>query len=315
MISLTRTYFILNFIMTGLSMKSLSLNYIRHKVALFFVFAQSFTIISAEIISARTVEMKSQYAAFQAASIAIFGEQEINKYTCIAVGEMEFLEFPILQDMVLEISKKLDTTAPLIRISIKPLANAFAIQLPVDMIFLGNDLFSDSDYALNYEELYAVISHEIAHLKHNHPNIRMEKKIKYLSAIFGGSILAWQLYKYKFGNQTIPNLLQIKDRHYDFLGKRIPFITKHRLIAYTSWFGLNRALLFPIDRWSRAQEKEADLTAKEIIFNSQDLINGLSKIHNLSHKKHGKIYTLLSNLPEVMLSHPKLKTRQQYLLN
>ena len=109
-------------------------------------------------------------------SETVFNDQ----ITHLLINKDTKINNPILYNMVNEIADKLEIVTPEILICKGELANAFASQSSsssAGQITIGKDLIKDAEFGLSYDELKAIIAHELAHLKHQHVPKRINKAL------------------------------------------------------------------------------------------------------------------------------------------
>ncbi|MFH0898842.1 MAG: M48 family metalloprotease [bacterium] len=203
---------------------------------------------------------------------------------------------PQLYSLVEKLAKRLNIPAPLTlifkgnifsdlaeEIGIDLRCNAFAISLTPScaLICIGEDLITQN---LSVDELEGVIAHELSHVKYNH-------SMKSLVSTIIVSCILDSLFK------NAPNhAIYINFDYGDTI------INRNNLIK-------NLIRLFILRSFSRSHEKEADLSAAEVIDDPASLWKALYKIKLIAEEKPRLITWLFS----LFSTHPLNKKRREYL--
>jgi Zn-dependent protease with chaperone function len=196
---------------------------------------------------------------------------------------------PFLYRLVDELSRELGITTPKIFVYKGSEAleiNAFAV---VHMIALGEGLINH----LTYQELRAIVAHELAHLKYGH--VSQKIAIQGICGAITGNVLT-ELYKRKY------------------------VTWQQSLIGYLGTV----ILLTPLFNYvSRRFEKEADLAAAKVVgadamINSFDKLNNVTKKYRVFNKiaedLYGKSPKFIKRLTHLLWStHPSFKERKAYV--
>ena len=247
-------------------------------------------------------------------------EKVFDQFSHLLINEANKAYSPILYNMVKEIADKLEIATPEILIFKGELSNAFAQQSSsssAGQIIIGKDLIKDTEFSLSYDELKAIIAHELAHLKHQHCPKRMKKVLTvYLP------LIAINLIIYKMINKHAPDLYKhfnIKDYSFKVFGKEVPYLTKFNLFNLITNQTVNNIISLPavmyLMKFYRTQEKEADLTSVNITKDPAALISALDKLYKMNNRTKNISSMIFNNIPNFLQSHPDEKTREEYLKN
>ena len=294
------------------------------------ILATSFQEIKEEIPvkDSMTQQLNDEYENYYKLCRDSYSETVFNdQVTHLLINEANKAYSPILYNMVKEVADKLKITMPEILIFKGELANAFALQLSSDsagQIIIGKDLIKDAEFGLSYDELKAIIAHELAHLKHQHVPKRINKALTiFLPLMVINSIIYKMVYKHA------PDLYKhfnIKDYSVKVLGKEVPYLTKFNLFNHITNQTVNNIISLPavmyLMKFYRTQEKEADLTAVNITKDPAALISALDKLHKMNNRtkeinnQNKNIFSMIfNNITNFLQTHPDEKTREEYLKN
>ena len=268
-----------------------------------------------------TQQLNDEYENYYKLCRDSYSETFFNdQITYLLINENSKASNPILYNMVKEIADKLEIATPEILICKGELANAFALQVSsasAGQIIIGKDLIKDAEFGLSYDELKAIIAHELAHLKHQH----CPKRIKKVLTVYL-PLIAINLIIYKMINKHAPDLYKhfnIKDYSVKVLGKEVPYLTKFNLFNHITNQTVNNIISLPavmyLMKFYRTQEKEADLTSVNITKNPTALISALDKLYKMNNRTKNISSMILNNIPNFLQSHPDEKTREEYLKN
>jgi len=151
-------------------------------------------------------------------------------------------------------------------------------------MFIGEELLNN----LTYDELRAIVAHELAHVKLMHPKKKFEKNIiNNCMLLFGGSLLGQLLRK--------NNVDFIKT-----LGISLAFGTISSTIS-----------IYNLMKYSRQCEHEADQEALKIIKDKNILISALGKLEKLINDNFKK--SKLNKFLNKFSTHPLLEDRDAHL--
>jgi len=254
--------------------------------------------------TALTQQLRDQYLARCKTIRGVCTQDEWNNKTDITVPSRE--AFPLIYDMVKELTEKMDMDMPTIQIYKGTLdtkktayftgivwrANAWAEHLfdtDKDRITIGADLLVDPVCQLQYSELKAVVAHELAHVKHGHV-------CKRVNWFFG------------FWAATAATLAGIrKCTHY---ATSYDAVIRLQLAAdITPWV----IGVFPLLKVTRLQEEEADRTAATVVDDPTALTRGLEKLYKMN-RRHTNVFNSFGNaFMNFWSTHPTLKDREKYL--
>ena len=187
--------------------------------------------------------------------------------------------------------------------------NAFAVNILgiklTNSICIGEDLIKE----LSYNELYAVIAHELGHIKRNHipkthllsfANYVTIKAFQYASIKkiieFKESLNSRSFFPFQFPKPKS----NIMGYDYDTIG----LLLLEQLPIY-----IGKAISLKILQICRQHEYEADEVALKASGNKDDIINALKKIKNLA--QHKAEICLLNRL---LSTHPTNEQREQHLI-
>lgn len=202
---------------------------------------------------------------------------------------------PVLYGLVQELATKLEMPTPQILIFKDPkVYNAFAMQPnrnDAGSITICAGLITHPEHGATYNELKAVLAHELAHIKHQHLPKRVSRIIK--GALFGCASTAVALgVTYKLNPELYQKIAHSKAKIYG-LG-----------LIY-SWIDQTMFLKF-----CRSQEKEADLTSAAVTQDPTSLINFLDKADQMTKAEHPYLHKFFNTVP---LTHPSHSDRTAYL--
>ena len=286
------------------------------------ILATSFQEIKEEIPvkDSMTQQLNDEYENYYKLCRDNYSETVFDQFAHLLINELNKSYSPILYNMVKEIADKLEIATPEILICKGELANAFALQVSsasAGQIIIGKDLIKDAEFGLSYDELKAIIAHELAHLKHQH----CPKRIKKVLTVYL-PLIAINLIIYKMINKHAPDLYKhfnIKDYSVKVLGKEVPYLTKFNLFNHITNQTVNNIISLPavmyLMKFYRTQEKEADLTSVNITKNPTALISALDKLYKMNNRTKNISSMILNNIPNFLQSHPDKKTREEYLKN
>ena len=286
------------------------------------ILATSFQEIKEEIPvkDSMTQQLNDEYENYYKLCRDNYSETVFDQFAHLLINELNKSYSPILYNMVKEIADKLEIATPEILICKGELANAFALQVSsasAGQIIIGKDLIKDAEFGLSYDELKAIIAHELAHLKHQH----CPKRIKKVLTVYL-PLIAINLIIYKMINKHAPDLYKhfnIKDYSVKVLGKEVPYLTKFNLFNHITNQTVNNIISLPavmyLMKFYRTQEKEADLTSVNITKNPTALISALDKLYKMNNRTKNISSMIFNNIPNFLQSHPDEKTREEYLKN
>ena len=286
------------------------------------ILATSFQEIKEEIPvkDSMTQQLNDEYENYYKLCRDSNSEKVFDQISHLLINEANKAYSPILYNMVKEIADKLEIATPEILICKGELANAFALQVSsasAGQIIIGKDLIKDAEFGLSYDELKAIIAHELAHLKHQH----CPKRIKKVLTVYL-PLIAINLIIYKMINKHAPDLYKhfnIKDYSVKVLGKEVPYLTKFNLFNHITNQTVNNIISLPavmyLMKFYRTQEKEADLTSVNITKNPTALISALDKLYKMNNRTKNISSMIFNNIPNFLQSHPDEKTREEYLKN
>ena len=286
------------------------------------ILATSFQEIKEEIPvkDSMTQQLNDEYENYYKLCRDSNSEKVFDQFSHLLINEANKAYSPILYNMVKEIADKLEIATPEILICKGELANAFALQVSsasAGQIIIGKDLIKDAEFGLSYDELKAIIAHELAHLKHQH----CPKRIKKVLTVYL-PLIAINLIIYKMINKHAPDLYKhfnIKDYSVKVLGKEVPYLTKFNLFNHITNQTVNNIISLPavmyLMKFYRTQEKEADLTSVNITKNPTALISALDKLYKMNNRTKNISSMIFNNIPNFLQSHPDEKTREEYLKN
>lgn len=206
------------------------------------------------------------------------------------------------------------------------------------VVVLGLDFIEN----MNKKELEATIAHELSHLKHNHITKRTAWNMILLSEIVG-SILGltgnsafikgkffYSLASKNIGsdvcNFNLFDSMSLKVQN--FLLSLVSFGLVQKInsckcsadvcadVNLLTFFAPG-ALTFLTQYFWRSNEKEADLSAEDVVDNLGQMQDGLKKIYDITYDKHKLLYYYmrLQELPILrwLNTHPTLDQRIEYL--
>lgn len=172
-------------------------------------------------------------------------------------------------------------------------------------LIIGAKLFTSAQYALDYDELEALLAHELSHLKalHMPQQIKLRHKMIYVSL---GLVLANGYAHYLYGKKL---LTHFKVKSY------------HRAITVLSTLatsvGLDILLGLFSHKQSRDHEREADMTAVNITHKPLALAQAINKIHKLILEQDPDCHRLLTRPHRIfgylLHDHPLPHKRKAYL--
>ena len=287
------------------------------------ILATSFQEIKEEIPvkDSMTQQLNDEYENYYKLCRDSNSEKVFDQISHLLINEANKAYSPILYNMVKEIADKLEIATPEILIFKGEFANALAMEsssASAGQIIIGKDLIKDTEFGLSYDELKAIIAHELAHLKHQHPLKRKNKTL----IIRLSSFIAINLIIYKMVYKHYPDLYKhfnIKDYSFKVFGKEVPYLTKFNLFNNIANLAVNKIISLPVamylNKFYRTQEKEADLTSVNITKNPTALISALDKLYKMNNRTKNISSMILNNIPNFLQSHPDKKTREEYLKN
>jgi len=268
-----------------------------------------------------TQQLKDEYETYYKLCRDYYSETVFNnQIKFLLINEQSKVNNPILYNMIKEAADKLEITIPQILIFKGKLANAFAQQFSsssAGQMIIGEDLIKDPEFGLSYDELKAIVTHELAHLKHQHVPKRIKKALT-----VGVPLVVTSLILYKLINKYGPDLYKhfnIKDYAVKVFGKEVPYLTKfnvcNQIIRETVSTIISLPSLMYLTKFYRTQEKEADLTAINITKNPTALISALDKIHKMNSRTKNIFSIIFNNIPNFLKTHPTKEYREEYLKN
>ncbi len=192
---------------------------------------------------------------------------------------------PELYNMTKEIADKLNLYTPQIKIQKGPVSNAYAYQKNVSdagVMTIGEKLITDPEYSFNYDELQAVVAHELGHLQLQHVPKRVARIKKQLAILLAAIPVEFALFKGDQGALTVTEIL-----------KR---------------FAFELSLL----KFTRSQEYEADLVSAKVTKKPKAMISALDKI--IKMRRLGRLSKFIhNNTPSIFNTHPSNSERDKYL--
>jgi len=200
-------------------------------------------------------------------------------YNCILLEEEQT---PELFKMIKKQATKLNFPVPLIFLcDNKKLFNAGTISIPpYSFLIIGEKLLR----SLTKEEFEATISHELAHIKHNHAVKQIAINLSPLALAIPILILTEIFY-----SKCLANNMNI----------RIP----SRIIFWLTYF---IGACYLTNKKSRDFEKQADLTSLKILDNPHSIIGFMNKLEeNSDNKLDNEFKFLLDRINEIKEKYPE----------
>jgi len=229
---------------------------------------------------------------------AITGTYLFNKH----IVEADTTNYPELVALVQKISKKAGINVPMVFVitsksySYADKANAWACgDKNRSIVGVGSWVLEN----MTNDELESVLSHEIIHIQKDHAFKINIFSLKLMAPVFV---------------VTLSVLLLAQSKKFkEFFGFK--YDAKDEMSKYSLFIkAVSAAAMLvhlPVQRYSRAQEKDADLGAVDLTGNKQH-ISALEKIENWSKKYVPYSYRLLEAMPW-LFSHPSHTQRKKYI--
>lgn len=229
---------------------------------------------------------------------------------CVVLGKATESSHPTLYKMVQETAHALNMNMPeLIYIynqSEQFNNNAF-VYLNLNKVFIGKTLTQ----TLSYDELKAIIAHELSHLKNNHG---LKKIALFVSAITVSTYITYLIYNHiDTAAENLYNWLTTKCDNVDFFASQ--YQLKGMLVQASmslTWIPMSIGIF----KYIRHTEKEADLAALKATKPSY-LANALLKLkenaRGMNLMKHLSVYKAKKSIKNIFRTHPSIKERVAYL--
>lgn len=176
------------------------------------------------------------------------------------------------------------------------------------MIVLGEDVLLHEELGLTYDELKAIMAHELAHLKLNHIPEQNKLKRNFIAAeaMVCAAMFA-ALYKYSHNFYKAHNVT--------FMGyDSINIYRGINCVLYaTFFFTMDFGCGLYIKSNSRKHEQEADITSVQINKDAKSLVRGLEKLEKMMEKKETLPALIKNKIKSVFRTHPLTVDRERYL--